>query len=132
MTVRLKQGLTLALGALSTLAGAPWAGAAPAPTRQPCFYASNINNYTVPNDRLVYIRVGAADVYRLDLMNDCIGLSFRQSIAFTRDDPSTTICSAIDLTIRFREVADREVCPVSEMRKLTPVEIAALPKRDRP
>jgi len=134
MIVGLKHGLAVALGALCVLAGTPLASAEPAPAaaRRQCFYANNINNYTTPNDRLVYIRVGVADVYRLDLMNDCTGLSFRQSIAFTRDDPSTTICSAIDLTIRFREPADHRICPVSEMRKLTPVEVAALPKRDRP
>jgi hypothetical protein len=97
-----------------------------------CFYADNIENYAVANDRLVYLRVGVADVYRLDLMTECHELTFRQNVLFTHTGASSLICSPIDLTIRFRQAAARRVCPVSEMRKLTPAEIAALPKGDRP
>jgi len=104
----------------------------PDPHRQQCFYASNINNYTTAGDRVVYLRVGVADVYRLDLMTDCPGLDFRQRIDFSRAVVGSSICSAIDLTIRFDQAGARSVCPVSDLRKLTPGEIAALPKRERP
>lgn len=102
------------------------------PRRQQCFYASNISNYTTEGDRIVYLRVGVNDIYRLDLMTDCPELSFRQNIEFSRVDRGASICSAIDLMIKFRENGARRICPVGEMRLLTPTEISALPKRVLP
>ena len=72
------------------------------------------------------------DIYRLDLMTDCPELSFRQRIQFTHVGGSSSICSPIDLTIQFRQAGARRLCPVSDMRKLRPDEVAALPKRLRP
>jgi hypothetical protein len=100
--------------------------------RRQCFYANNINNYTTEGERTLYLRVGVADVYRLDLMTDCPELGFRQRIQFTHVGGSSSICSPIDLTIQFRQAGARRLCPVSDMRKLRPDEVAALPKRLRP
>jgi len=100
--------------------------------RQQCFYASNINNFTTEADRIVYIRVGVADVYRLELMTECPELGFRQDIGFTRADRGSSICSAVDLTIHYRQNGARRICPVVDMRRLSPGEVAALPKRLRP
>jgi len=97
-----------------------------------CFYASNINNFTTEANRIVYIRVGVSAVYRLELMTECPELSFRQDIGFTRADRGSSICSAIDLTIHFSQNGARRICPVTDMRRLSPDEVAALPKRLRP
>jgi len=101
-------------------------------SRRQCFYASNINNFTTEADRIVYIRVGVSDVYRLDLMTECPELSFRLDVQFTRADPGSSICSPVDLTLSYRQNGARRICPVVDMRKLTPQEVAALPKRLRP
>jgi hypothetical protein len=124
----------LALASALAAVASPIAQAEPEHRAAPqsCFYASNIENYAVANDRLVYLRVGVADVYRLDLMTDCPELTFRQNIAITHTGASDLVCSPIDLTIRFRQIAARRVCPVGDMRKLTAAEVAALPKHDRP
>jgi hypothetical protein len=123
-------GLALGAGAVAN----PIAMAEPQrpPESRSCFYASRIENYAVASDRRVYLRVGVGDVYQLDLMNDCPELTFRQNVQITHTGAGSLICSPIDLTIRFRQVAARRICPVSDMRKLTPAEIAALPKGDRP
>lgn len=107
--------------------------AAQAGSDRQCFYARNIENYAVVNDRLLYLRVGASDVYRLDLMMDCPELSFRENgIEITHSGASSLICSPIDLTVQFHQIGAHRICPVSDMRRLTPAEVAALPKRDRP
>lgn len=127
-------GLALAGGWLAApiaLQAEPAATPKPDARSQQCFYARDINNFVPANDQLVYLRVGVADVYRLDLMTNCPELSFRQNVEFSRSGIGN-ICSAIDLEIRFRQNGIRRVCPVSEMRKLTPAEVAALPRRDRP
>ena len=125
-------GLVLATASPLTPLAEPSAPPAPDAARQSCFYARNISNYTAASDRVVYLRVGVGEIYRLDLMTDCPELSFRQDIGFERADRGSSICSAIDLTITYRQNGARRICPVREMRKLGPEEIAALPKRDRP
>ncbi len=129
----------LGLAAAGAISAAPFALRAE-PSRPPakdappqqCFYSSNINNFTTEADRIVYIRVGVGDVYRLDLMTECPELGFREDIQFTRADRGSSICSPVDLTISYRQNGARRICPVVDMRKLTPSEVAALPKRLRP
>jgi hypothetical protein len=87
-----------------------------------CFYTRNINGFQAPDDRTVYIRVGVRDIYRLSLMVGCTGLTFRQGIGL-ESTPATVV---------YRDTGIRNRCPVSDIHKLTPAEIAALPKRDLP
>jgi hypothetical protein len=120
--------MVLALGVAAISAGQSVAK----PQASQCFVRRNINGFSAPNDRTVYIRVGVGDVWRLDLMTDCTGLSFRQSFGLADRPASAWICSPLDATVVFRETGMNQRCPVSAMHKLTPDEITALPKRDRP
>ena len=124
----------IGLATVSLFASAPLAQSQTPPPAKPqrsCFYESNINNYTVPNSNTIYLRVGVADIYKLSLMSDCPEITFRQSLSFTRAGVGA-ICSPIDLTVRYRQAGARRICPVSDMRKLTPAEVAALPKGAKP
>jgi hypothetical protein len=128
----------LGLAAAGAISAAPFALSAE-PSSPPakdasrqCFYSSNINNFTTEADRIVYIRVGVNDVYRLDLMTECPELGFRYTVQFTRADRGSSICSPVDLTISYRQNGAQRICPVIDMHKLTPEQIAALPKRLRP
>ena len=95
-----------------------------------CFLRSNINGFQAPDDHTVYIRVGVNDIYRLSLMVDCTSLSFRQGIGLESTPGDPWICSPIQATVVYRDTGIRNRCPVSDIHKLTPAEIAALPKRD--
>jgi len=119
-------------GVVASRGQAQPAPAAPKPENQ-CFYSRNINGFNAPDDRTLYIRVGVNEIYRLDLMNDCNGLTFRQDIALS-DEPAgdAFICSPIQATVTYREAGIRERCPVTAMHKLTPAEIAAVPKKFLP
>lgn len=119
-------------GVVASRGHAQPAPAAPKPENQ-CFYSRNINGFNAPNDRTLYIRVGVNEIYRLDLMNDCNGLTFRQDIALN-DEPAgdAFICSPIQATVTYREAGIRERCPVTAMHRLTPAEIAAVPKKFLP
>jgi Family of unknown function (DUF6491) len=97
-----------------------------------CFLRSNINGFQAPDDRTVYIRVGVSDIYRLTLMVNCTSLSFRQGIGLESTPGDPWICSPIQATVVYRDVGIHNRCPVSDIHKLTPDEIAALPKRDLP
>jgi hypothetical protein len=122
----------LAIAGLGMVMMAAAASAAPATGRNQCFVRRNINGFSAPNDRTVYIRVGVSDVWRLDLMTDCTGLSFRQAFGLEDRPASAWICSPLDATVIVRQTGISQRCPVSAMHKLTRDEIAALPKRDRP
>jgi hypothetical protein len=124
--------MLLAALSLAAVFGAfPQDGQAAAKPSQ-CFVRRNINGFSAPNDRTVYIRVGVSDVWRLDLMTDCTGLSFRQNFGLEARPATAWICSPLDATVIVRQTGMNQRCPVTAMHKLTPDEIAALPKRDRP
>jgi hypothetical protein len=110
------------------------AGAAVAqpPAANQCILVRNINSFNAPNDRTVYVRVGVKDFYRLDLMGDCVGITFGNSLALESSPGRSWICSPLEATVINHKIGMNQRCPVSAIHKLTPDEAAALPKRDRP
>jgi hypothetical protein len=118
---------------MTALAATVAAGAvAASPSTDPCFLQRNINGFAAPNDRTLYVRVGVRDVWRLDLMTDCTGLTFRNSLALQGSPTGPWICHPLEATVINRQGGFPMRCPVSALHKLTPDEIAAIPKRDRP
>ena len=124
---------------LAALAGAVLMAASTAALAQPapkaanqCFFTRDVNNFNAPDDHTVYIRVGVSDVYRLDLMVNCLSLTFRQSLGLESTPGNSWICSPLDATVIYHETGMRQRCPVKAIHKLTKDEVAALPKRDRP
>ena len=97
-----------------------------------CFLADNVDGFSAPNDHTVYVEANIHDVYRLDLMGDCTGLTFRQGIGLERTPGNPWVCSPLDATIIYNDHGIHQRCPVNAIHKLTPAEFAALPKRDRP
>ena len=104
----------------------------PASHGNQCFYTRNIQGFNAPDDHTVYLRVGVRDIYRLDLMTGCTGLTFKQNIGLQSTPGDPWICSAIQATVVYRDTGIANRCPVSNIHKLTPDEIAALPKRSLP
>ncbi len=124
----------LGLSAMSlAAAGASAPASAADPAQQPCFYARNINGFQAPDDHTVFIRVGVNDIYRLDLLPNCTGLTFRQNIAI-QSTPAEGgfICTPLQAEVVYRDNGIPERCPVSGMHKLSPEEIASTPKRNLP
>jgi hypothetical protein len=98
-----------------------------------CFWTHSVNGFNAPDDRTVYIRVGVDDIYRLDLMTQCIGLTFRQDIGLEHDPSGDSlICSPLQATVVYRDTGIPERCPVTAIHKLTQGEVSALPKKYRP
>ncbi len=122
-------GIRISLAAVLFMAATTPVAAAAA---NACFARHEVNGFSAPDDHTVYLRVGVSQIYRLDLMGDCIDLSFRQAIGLEDRPASAWICSPLDATIVYRATGIPERCPVKGLRRLTPEEIKALPKRDRP
>jgi hypothetical protein len=98
-----------------------------------CFNARMIEGFNAPDESTVYIRVNVNEIYRLKLFAPCPNVNWDQSIALQNRSGSSWICNPLDAELLVRDPGlGLQRCPVTEMRKLTPEEAAALPKKDRP
>lgn len=125
----------LALG----VAGAPVVGRADDKPAKPaskdvCFWARNVTSFAAPDDHTVYIQVNYRDVYRLDLMISCPDVDWNQRVGLeSSHGAGGSICNALDAEIVSHATGlGPQRCPVKALTKLTPAEVAALPKRAKP
>lgn len=122
--------------ALALMAAAPAsqeaAGPAPESKRdRQCFLASRVSNFSSVDPRVLNLRVGAKDVYQLDMFGACNDLDFNHEIGIVSRG-SSWICSGFDATIISKSSIGTQRCQVRNVRKLTDAEVEALPSRARP
>jgi hypothetical protein len=127
----------VAVGLASTATLAVTAANSQAPVRDAkggqCFASSSVNSFNAPDDRTLFIRVGVNDIYRLDLAAGCTELAFRQDIGLQSTPPGDPfICSPIQTEVTYSLSGIRQRCQVIGMHRLTPADVAALPKRNLP
>jgi hypothetical protein len=133
----MKTHLALAASVAALLAlAATAAGGADNPAKpvakNECFWTRNVTGFAAPDDHTVYVRVNYRDVYKLDLMVACPDVNWNQRIALVSRGGSN-ICSAMDAEIVSHATGiGRQRCPVRTLTKLTPEEIAVLPKHAKP
>lgn len=116
--------LTSALAALPAVAQT-----SPKPPQQ-CFSTRDIRNVAAADDFTVNLRVGARDVFQAKTTGVCPDVGFGPALAYR--SYSSRICSETDMTLVTRGPFSPRDCPLASLRKLSPEEIAALPKRARP
>ena len=99
-----------------------------------CFWARNVTSFAAPDDHTVYVQVNYREVYRLDLMISCPDVNWNQRIALeSSHGAGGSICNALDAEIISHATGiGRQRCPVKTLTKLTPEQIAALPKGAKP
>lgn len=120
-----------AAAVLAALVATSAAAADKPAAKDECFWARNVTSFAAPDDHTVYVKVNQREVYKFDLFISCPEIDWRQSLAIRSSTDS--ICSGMDAEIISHEPGlGRLTCPVKNMHKLTPDEIAALPKRARP
>jgi hypothetical protein len=122
----------IGLGAAMAALGAtlPVAEAQPAASPSPsCIRTSQIENTRMVHSRVLYIRTSGRTFYRMDFSSDCDSDSNGPLIIHPVDN-SGEFCSAIGVNINVRETGQR--CMPSQLTKLTPDEVAQIPKKDLP
>jgi hypothetical protein len=120
---------SLATVTLTTPALAADPAGKPAP--RACFRPDNVENFSAPDEKTVYLRVNRKEVYRLDLMGHCPDVDWAWEIAL-QNRGSSWICSPLDATVLVKTPIGPQRCAVEKMSKVSPEEVAALPKRSRP
>ncbi|MEO8113816.1 MAG: DUF6491 family protein [Phenylobacterium sp.] len=120
------------MAVLAVGSAAPATAKSPAETpKQQCFYTRNVNNFAAADEHTVNVRVGVKDVYQFEMFGACPDIDWSQRVALVSRG-SSWICSGLDAEIITHTAIGPQRCPVRNIRKLTPVEIAALPKRGKP
>jgi hypothetical protein len=131
LTAAVLAGLFTLTTAATVADGAP-PPKAPVRTHQ-CFTHSEISGFTAPDDHTVFLRVSVRDIYRLETMGPCPDMDWSMRLGVRDRGGGGWICTG-DLAEVI--VADNgigpQTCPVRVIAKLTPDEVAALPKKSRP
>lgn len=110
--------------------------AAAQPTRSgACFRTRNVTGFHSPDDRTVYVRTSPGrDVWELKLFTPCRDINWPGRIALDAR-PSGMICEGrvnVQLHASGRRGIGPRRCSVTDVRRLTPDEVAAIPPGARP
>ena len=122
---------TFAVAVVGGVAAVTSAAAQQPISARQCFWSHQVNSFAAQGDRLVNLRVGVKDYFQLELMGPCPDVDWTQKIALVSRGGST-ICSGLDAEIVTPSPIGPQKCPVKSVRKLTPTEVAALPKGAKP
>ena len=132
-----KIALSVVAAALVSLSAAPQLAAAKSPLEpaakspRQCFWTRQVNNFASSDNRIVNVRVGVKDIYQFEMFGRCQDVDWANHIALVSRG-SDYICTGLDAEIISPSPIGPNRCPVRNIRKLTPAEVAALPKRARP
>ena len=119
----------LMFSAVAAVAGP--AAAQPSRNAPPqCFSQRDIRNYAAQDDYTVNLRIGPRVVYQAKTVIGCPDIGYGAAIGYRSN--SEFVCSELDLTLVTRTNRGPRECPLKSIRRLTPTEVAALPKRARP
>ncbi|MDB5425311.1 MAG: hypothetical protein JWQ29_2727 [Phenylobacterium sp.] len=112
--------------------GPPGVDAAAKASASQCFYRRDIRNHTVADAHTLYIDVAGRDVFRIQMANACLtAANSSDPLILTDRTGSMSVCKPIDLDLAIKSGGVSH-CIVSGISKLTPAEVAALPKKLRP
>lgn len=125
--------LTLALAAsIAIAAPASAAAAADSKPTTPCFFTSQWDGWTAPDDKTILIGLKNHDVYRIEVTGGANFLRDPGAYLVTTSH-TTSVCSHMDLDLKAGNRGGFATPLIARsMTRLTKAEVAALPKKDRP
>jgi len=130
----MRSHVPLMIALAAALTGGLAQAATPAKPNKPaqaCFWTRDVNNFKPAGDSTINIGVGVRDVYQLTLFGSSPDIDWTQHIGI-ESRGSSWICSGLDATIIVPGALGPQRIPVKTVRKLTPDEVAALPRKTRP
>ena len=133
MSIRSKFAFgALALSALGL--GALPATAAPESASHPCFFINQWESWKASGPDTIYLRVNLRDIYRADLSAGSAQLTWPGEYHLvSKVEGSSSICTALDLQLAVSDGHGYyQPLIVRSLVKLTPEEVAALPRKDLP
>lgn len=133
----LNMGAALALALAPSIGRAqPPAPAGKAPQASSCFYVNELRSNRALNDHSVILRVNVSDFYRLDFADTCHTLTYPDpKLILSTLGGMDVVCHALDLDVKVAENGPGEIaepCIPSALHRMTPAEVAAVPKKSLP
>ena len=109
------------------LAGLIVAAAGPAlAASQPCLMISRIYSFRAPDNKSLIVEDVLHQKFKLSLMGTCVGLTFKQGVAFKSQSPSQLAClGPADDVIVHQPGMGRQTCPIRSVEVYTPAMEAA-------
>ncbi|HEX7945897.1 MAG TPA: DUF6491 family protein [Phenylobacterium sp.] len=102
------------------------------PTGQ-CFRSHDIRNHTIADNQTLLMNVNGRDTYRITVDGACLGGAVSSDPIVTRNPPgSDIICRPIDMDLAISKSGFEARCIVQSIAKMSPAEVAALPKKLKP
>jgi hypothetical protein len=126
------------IGAAAVAAGLLGASAAaaadaPAAPQTPCFFVNQWQGWKAPSPDVIYLRVNLHDIYKVELSAGSDQLMWPDTHLVSIVRGSDSICSAIDLDLKVAGPGGfKEGLIAKSLTKLTPDEVAAIPKKYLP
>jgi len=134
-TIALTLGVTAAGGAIAAKPsplGPPPPSGAGLPTGQ-CFRSQDIRNHTIGDRSTLLLNVRGKESYRVTMKGSCLAGATSSDPIVTRSPPgSTIICKPIDMDVSISKGGFATPCIVDSIVRMSPDEIAALPKKLKP
>jgi hypothetical protein len=126
-------GLVVAAGMLAAPTLAPAASPAKSRDSGPCFFISQWTSSSALDDKTLLLRVNHRDVYRVDVSGGANELKYPGTFLVSQNH-GNTICSHLDLQLSTSDNTSHIKTPLiaRALVKLSPEEIAAIPKKDLP
>ena len=99
-----------------------------------CFLSRDWEGWKSPNPTSIYLRVGINKIYLIELTAPSSQLQWSDTHLVSKIRGSDWICNPIDLDLQVSDDhgAFREPLFVKSLTRLTPEQIAAIPKKDLP
>jgi hypothetical protein len=108
------------------------AAAAPS-TGNNCFFISEWQGWKSPSPNILYLGVNHRDIYKVELSGGSPELSWPDVHLISKVTGSDSICSPLDLQLYVSDnTGFRSALIARSLTKLTPEEVAAIPRKDRP
>ena len=135
--IALAAASTAAVGATAFAAkesplGPPPAAGTGLPTGQ-CIRSHEIRNHTIADRQTLLLDVDGKATYRITVDGACLGGAVSSDPIVTRQPPgSAIICKPIDMDLAISKGGFESQCIVRSIVKMSPEEVAALPRKLKP
>ena len=101
--------------------------------RGQCIRSQEIRNHTIADNHTMLIDVNGRATYRITVGGACLGGAVSSDPIVTRQPPgSTIICRPIDMDLAISKGGFESQCIVHSIVKMSPEEVAALPRKLKP
>jgi hypothetical protein len=98
-----------------------------------CIRGHDIRNHTIADSRTLLIDYNGKATYRVTMSGACLAGAVSSDPIVTREPPGRSmICKPIDMDVSISKGGFTTPCIVDSIVKMTPAEVAALPRRLKP